>query len=282
MFDYDLSRGLEGELRDARQGPEVQCMHYDDASGLVWTGHSNGGIRWAGWLVGAAASCSGGDTFQHTEIDIMGQEQGVWTCSSSRAGDGLLPAAVQQLYERKVVLQGLARAAALPSDPSTRSATLQQGVVSVEEGDGAAAAPRLQERGHRHHHGRVWLLLGGLGCAAFFLCYLSSFLSCCSLSAWRCDDAVKLLPCGLGCAAALSAWIALLGGAPRLQAQRSTCACCPAHKTRIYSLPYSSPCAPPAHPPTHPLFLPLLQTRARCGASSWSRCRWTVWTEATA
>ena len=29
------------------QGPDVSCMCYDDVNNVVWTGHRNGGIRWA-------------------------------------------------------------------------------------------------------------------------------------------------------------------------------------------------------------------------------------------
>jgi len=57
----DLSSKVESEVREARHGADVSCMHYDDQTGFIWTGHRNGGIRWdAARLPGCApdAACA--------------------------------------------------------------------------------------------------------------------------------------------------------------------------------------------------------------------------------
>ncbi|PSC73896.1 Serine threonine-kinase CTR1 isoform A [Micractinium conductrix] len=42
---WDLSAKVESEIKEARQGSTITCMHYDDLTGTIWSGHRNGTVR---------------------------------------------------------------------------------------------------------------------------------------------------------------------------------------------------------------------------------------------
>jgi hypothetical protein len=48
LFVFDLSNKLEAELKDSKQDPPISCMHLDDQTGYIWTGHKNGNVRCGG------------------------------------------------------------------------------------------------------------------------------------------------------------------------------------------------------------------------------------------
>jgi hypothetical protein len=77
LFVFDLSNKLEAELKDSKQDPPISCMHLDDQTGYIWTGHKNGNVRCGGCVGGGkllmtSGQCDASRCFGH----MCGQQQG--------------------------------------------------------------------------------------------------------------------------------------------------------------------------------------------------------------